>query len=184
MARRRHSSRWQEDPKPAQATPRATGQGRIPSSQLPRVAANVQAILNRISQKPSASVKPAVRPAASSVVLHSRKYGDAPEALVRASEARISNNPSTMGQIKLIQKVVRTMESKGEVLSHVQNKNAPRAGMTHQGLVSLRGKGVSEKSERSNHACLSEHRPDPTPKGGGGSNREFVHWCKKGDGKK
>lgn len=157
---------------------------RDPRVNVSQVAASVRQILDRVSPGPSASKGLAgAKPNAASVVLRS-SYGDAPRELVKASKARVTNNPASMALVNLTQKVVRTMQEKGETLDHVAGKNRPSIGLSSSNRDALALRGVSSTDKRANNACLSEHRPDPTPKGGAGTGRDFVHWCKKGDGKK
>lgn len=189
MARRRRTS-WRRDQDsgtqaatPTGAQRRATTPATYPVSvQQARTLEGVQAALRRISRPVSvlpvlATAKPAqsTRPERAR-----RKFGDAPQDLVTRHNAWITNNPASAASVALVQKVVKTMEDKGQIKRQVREPLASRATSSAESqALAQRGVKPPAATERANHACLSEHRPDPS-KGSGGGSRDFVHWCKKG----
>lgn len=77
--------------------------------------------------------------------------------------------------------VQRKMDEKRAERAHVAPLSRDvRASQTLQPIehATLASKGVNVSAERSNHACLTAHRP--VSNAGDGSGRPFVHWCKKG----
>lgn len=160
-----------------------------PQSQAQRTAETLAAVQKTLSHIKGGSVSrvQGLTPAARSAVLTAQSpkaFGNAPREVVKAHRQYASNNPSTMHAVNLIQSVIRTHEDAQVSKGLIENQSVTR-GLTPDGSLALSRHGVTgETGKRANHACLSEHRPDNTPKGGGGTNRAFVHWCSKGEGKK